>query len=90
MVDYRATKDELLFTETDPDREHINRQQTLRSALRYAQDNHIGAVGLVELVDVLGLGEELDELIGFSEVQRIRVAWVREQINPPLPVSDGS
>jgi hypothetical protein len=46
------------------ERLQVNRRQTLRSLLRFARDNVIGAVGLVELTEMIGLDEELTELAG--------------------------
>ena len=44
-----------------------NRRATLRSVLRYVNDNGTGAAGLVELTELLGLDEELAELAGDPE-----------------------
>ena len=46
----------------DTDRDH--RVQTLRSVLRYARTESLGAVGFVELAEMLGLDRELAELAG--------------------------
>jgi hypothetical protein len=84
------------YLNLDPDLEErsaANRRATLQSVLRYAQQNVIGAVGLVELAAVLGLDEELEELAGDGPAageRHRRLAAARAELAPPAPASDGS
>lgn len=51
------------------DRAAVARRSTLIVVLRHARANVIGAVGFVELVEMLGLDEELLELAGELDVE---------------------
>jgi hypothetical protein len=92
-ANYSRTNPVVPFVEQDgeqDDRDQVNRRKTLGSVLRYAHQNVIGGVGLVELVDALGLEAELDDLAGVSAERHRRLTIARERLELETPSSDGS
>jgi hypothetical protein len=60
--------------------DQANRRGTLGSVLRYARDQRLGAVGLVELVEMLGLEAELGQLEAGDPKRHRRLDHARRQL----------
>lgn len=58
----------------------LNRRRALLTTIDYAQTSRAPATVFVDLVDVLGLEEELDELAGGDPQRQQRVNDVRAQL----------
>ena len=57
-----------------------NRRRALLTTIDYAQAHHLPAVEFVDIVDVLGMEEELDELAGGDPQRQRRLDDVRAQL----------